>query len=465
MRQKRFFQIIVIFLVLSLLQYAMPPSLQESEFTPEQKKRIAMDRHLQELLEQGLNDMEQWVAANTGNSVVPAAAVIVFVDGECLYGRVIRGGENRLFEMASITKTFIALGILQLFERGLISLNDPVSTYLPVRLENRALDSPPVTILHLLTHTAGLVDGTGSVQRSVHPSLPIPQQKFPAGLRFHYSNQGYNILGCVITAVTGMPLNEYLTRNILQPLDMRDSEASEEIAGSAGIRCSMKDLQNYFTMFLHRGAFRGRRIISENTFDLMFRETYLEPPATRREYRGISFRIWKIDGKIVSYHHAAHMNGAGGFMQIFPNRRAGYLFISNPPVYEKEEYYRFYNSLKGRMLRLSDLMMSGDFRPSGFQITLPERGEFHRFEGRFVSPIDGSSVEIREQGDAGLVAVKSRGRQRYVIQPTSRHTFVYIYPDQSERGEIYDFIWRNGSFDALCLKDGYYLREGIPNSW
>ncbi len=452
-------QIALACIVIFFFQYSFPTSLRESEFTPKQKALIEREKKIRDDLVKRMDELEQWLAVNTGNSLVPSAAVLIFDEGDLLYEKVTHGRPERLFEMASITKTFIALAVLQLFERGLISLDDPIATYLPIRLENDTLGSPPVTILHILTHTAGLVDGTGAVNRSVHPNLPIPEQRFPAGLRFHYSNQAYNILGLLIPAVTGTPLSEYITRNILVPLEMTQSETPEDIAGSAGIRCSAADLANYISMYLNKGRFKNRRILDEKTFALLFRETYSEPPAEFSEYRGIAFRIWKIRGKIVSYHHAAHMNGAGGFMQIFPEQGAGYLFISNPPVYEKEEYYRFYNTLKGKMLRISDLLVSDGFQPTKFQITLPPAEEMNRYTGRFVNPLDGSSIDIGHPGGLQLVAMKSKGGQRYVIQATSRHTFVYIYPEQSERGEIYDFVWRNGAFDALCLKDGYFLRE------
>ena len=65
------------------------------------------------------------------------------------------------------------------------------------------------------------------------------------------------------------------------------------------------------------------------------------------------------------------MPGAGGFMQLFPRHNSGYVFISNPPVYDREEYYGYYYGLKSRLVRFCRAMMTDDFDPVNFEADKP----------------------------------------------------------------------------------------------
>ncbi|HOD16464.1 MAG TPA: serine hydrolase domain-containing protein, partial [Spirochaetota bacterium] len=102
--------------------------------------------------------LSAWLLANTYYPIVPSAAAAVVEHDRVIYRQTVRCEPSRPFGVASLTKTFTAIAILQLAERGIISLNDPVSKYLQVTFENRALGSRPITIWHLLTHTSGLVE-------------------------------------------------------------------------------------------------------------------------------------------------------------------------------------------------------------------------------------------------------------------------------------------------------------------
>jgi D-alanyl-D-alanine carboxypeptidase len=126
-----------------------------------------------------------------------------------------------LFEIGSIGKSFTAVAVLQLVDEGRIDLNAPVDRYLPWFTVPQ-----PVTIAHLLSHTAGLaagVDGTPEAAFQVWSLRGLPMRSAP-GERFHYSNVGYKALGLLLEALEGRPYREVLRDRVLEPLGMSATE-------------------------------------------------------------------------------------------------------------------------------------------------------------------------------------------------------------------------------------------------
>ncbi len=145
---------------------------------------------------------------------------------------------DTIYHWASITKTFTAIGIMQLRDRGLLSLDDPVTKYVPVLREahNPYGSMDDIRIRHLLTHTSGLRGSTfpwgGSEDWHEHEPkewsqwdamLPYTQLHFEPGTSYSYSNPGTSLLGRIIEAITNDDIEEYVDKNILRPLGMYDS--------------------------------------------------------------------------------------------------------------------------------------------------------------------------------------------------------------------------------------------------
>jgi CubicO group peptidase (beta-lactamase class C family) len=133
---------------------------------------------------------------------------------------------DTLFEIGSIGKTFTAVAILQLVDQGLLDLHAPVDNYLPWFVVPQPAGHAPITIAHLLSHTAGIVagiDGTPEAAFQVWSLRDWPTFSAP-GERFHYSNVGYKALGLVLEAVAGRPYPEIIRTQILEPLEMLSTE-------------------------------------------------------------------------------------------------------------------------------------------------------------------------------------------------------------------------------------------------
>lgn len=134
------------------------------------------------------------------------------------------------FRIASMTKSVTALAILSLRDRGKLTLDAPLASYVPqfAAVVPATRDSAPVTVRHLLTHTAGFVtdDPWGDRMLGMTPAaldaLIATGRLFarPPGLAFEYSNLGYALLGRVLTNVSGEPYQSFIGRTLLAPLGM-----------------------------------------------------------------------------------------------------------------------------------------------------------------------------------------------------------------------------------------------------
>jgi CubicO group peptidase (beta-lactamase class C family) len=143
---------------------------------------------------------------------------------------------NHLFDIASLTKVIgTTTAILWLVDQKKISIEDPISQYIP------ALDSgekKAITIRHLLTHTAGLMEWYPLYYRSsdrastyrLIAQLPL---KYPVGKERHYSDLGFTLLGQLIENVSGQPLDEFLQEKIFRPLGMKHTLFNPKASGQA----------------------------------------------------------------------------------------------------------------------------------------------------------------------------------------------------------------------------------------
>jgi CubicO group peptidase (beta-lactamase class C family) len=135
-----------------------------------------------------------------------------------------------LFRIASMSKSFTAMAILKLRDEGKLTLSDQASRYIPnlEQLIYLTSDAPPVTIFNLLTMTAGFPEDNPWGDRFLDISDEALMNQVGEGISFsnvpslhyEYSNLGFGLLGHIISEVSGVPFQEYITNNILRPLGM-----------------------------------------------------------------------------------------------------------------------------------------------------------------------------------------------------------------------------------------------------
>src|ERR1700733_698737 len=169
--------------------------------------------------------------------------------------------EDNVFWIASMTKMFAGASIMMLVDEGKVSLDDPVTNYIPQlakwmvveeKDQSHVLLKPPVrpiTIRHVLSHTSGLASTSELQQVTGSDSTPLkaralssvtgPLQSQP-GDKYAYGNQGMNIAARVVEIVSDMPYEQFLQKRFFDPLGMAEttfwpSEAQiDRLAGAYG---------------------------------------------------------------------------------------------------------------------------------------------------------------------------------------------------------------------------------------
>lgn len=262
-----------------------------------------------------------------------------------------------LFEIGSITKSFIGLSVLQLQQEGKLDLDKPVRDYLPwLRIESAYA---PITARHLLNHTSGLPNMLAL------SSAPL-WTGHPPGEHFHYCNVGYHILGVLLTTLDGRPLKDILRVRIFEPLGMSASApvisheirprlpvsyvplyddrpaprrpelteapylAMDEAAGC--IASTPRDMALYVQMLLNRGRGPKGALISSESFQRFASASILAPAFGPGAGYGYGIAVVPADGRVilrhtggmVSFSSALHADldaGVGAFASV--NARLG----------------------------------------------------------------------------------------------------------------------------------------------
>ncbi len=200
---------------------------------------------------EALRLIDVWLESERAYRHIPAlsAAIVqgdqtVFLAG---YGTIdadhkVEATGQTLYSICSISKLFTTVGVMQQWESGKVSLDEPVTRYLPwASLKPLGQDSAPVTLRTLLTHSSGLPrdfttpywagpDFVFPTDEQVKATLPEQTPLWPASRRLLYSNVGLTLAGDALAAVAGVPYADYVKARVLEPLGMKDTYSSMPMA-------------------------------------------------------------------------------------------------------------------------------------------------------------------------------------------------------------------------------------------
>ncbi|ASA23323.1 serine hydrolase domain-containing protein [Paenibacillus donghaensis] len=274
----------------------------------------------------GLNDTVQLTAFIDGimkghmdTFKIPGAVISIVKDGEVQlakgYGHsnVEEGTpvdpETSLFRIASTTKLFTWTAVMQLVEQGKLDLDADINTYLKTVKIPKTYPQP-ITMRHLMTHTAGFEEGGVGYQITTDPKkLPgsisetlakhMPARVRPPGEMMAYSNYGASLAGLIVEEVSGIAYNDFIQQNIFDPLEMKYATVQEPVpaslepyavlgyarengqfatrpptfeggfrpAGSGSV--SAKDMAHFMIAHLQDGRYGDRQILEPKTAQLM----------------------------------------------------------------------------------------------------------------------------------------------------------------------------------------------------
>ncbi|MEB7040095.1 serine hydrolase domain-containing protein [Staphylococcus gallinarum] len=252
------------------------------------------------------------------------------------YNKTSKLKETSIRRIASLTKLFTSVAILQLIERGLIYLHQPIYQIIPEF--NRGIYKK-ITLFHLLTHTSGLAPSPGILSEPYPTDYDFTQDKdwirnslkgIPysnPGEIWAYSSFGFAILGLVIEKITEEVFEDYIKNNILIPLEMKDtffritSENKENICipnkhsekvlikdekvrneqfppkSNSGLYSTVIDLQKFAICILNKGKLNNVRILSNKSVEMM----------TKNHLNGIKSYCWNDNGKEIHYGLGFHL--------------------------------------------------------------------------------------------------------------------------------------------------------------
>jgi CubicO group peptidase (beta-lactamase class C family) len=159
-------------------------------------------------------------------------AVVAVKDGEVVYNKSlgykdmenqVALGDNDIFRIASISKSFTATGIMQLVEQGKLSLDADVSDLLGFKVRNPKYPEVPITVKMLLSHTSSMNDANGYFSiNKINPDSSATWQtawnEYEPGTGYEYCNLGFNTLGTILERISGERFDKYIVNHILNPL-------------------------------------------------------------------------------------------------------------------------------------------------------------------------------------------------------------------------------------------------------
>lgn len=317
-------------LVLTLLQFSLSQSVVSQELELVSPGTVGFS-------DSGLKRATAALQQHVDNGDIAGVVAAVARDGKLIYfqalgqmdleqGKPMRA--DALFRLYSMTRQITSAAVLQLYEQGKFSFDDPIKNYLPQFEDQRVLidasstnlsqtrpRAGDITVAHLLTHTSGLGSRSSALYREnnvrdkefsldemVGNAARIPLFQDP-GTQFRYGIHA-TILGKLIEVWSGQPFEEYLQENLFRPLAMNDTMFWAEgndaariaqlyrpidgalqvhqiesvpwtarpklIEGGVGLLSSVMDYMHFTQMVLNGGSFNGQQLLQPETVKLMF---------------------------------------------------------------------------------------------------------------------------------------------------------------------------------------------------
>ncbi|MFS0555083.1 serine hydrolase domain-containing protein [Brevibacillus sp. 179-C9.3 HS] len=269
-----------------------------------------------------VSGLEAFVQQFMEKEKVPGLSIGISRNGESIYQRgfgVTDLDTNQpvtpttIFGIASVTKSFTAVAIMQLVAAGKLSIDDPIGKYLPDLRLKGSISLEQITIHHLLSHTSGVPPLLRREELTRLPEhieylseVPFEPLGVP-GEYISYSNDMFLLLGAIIERITGQGYRTYVTEQLLEPLEMdRSTYSLEEVARfsdvsvpyvngenqqlkkaewptlgnyevGGGIRSNVVDLLKYGQIYIQAGRYKEKQIADEALLTAMWQPVHRLP--------------------------------------------------------------------------------------------------------------------------------------------------------------------------------------------
>jgi CubicO group peptidase (beta-lactamase class C family) len=314
---------------------------------------------------------------------VPGLAVAAVKDGKVVLckGYGFRDLDNKrpvtprtLFAIASITKSFTAVSLATLADRGKLDWDAPVRDALPAFRLKDQLAAERVTVRDLLTHRTGLPrhdhvwDGSGMLRSEILGALRHLEPSRDLRAEWQYNNVMYIAAGCVDEHLSGRPWEDLVRDRVFRPLGMLASNFSvaesqksddhaipyakagghihrlpfyrdEALAPAGGINSNAEEMARYLVMHIDGGRFEGKRVISRATAELLRTPQAVVPEAPGPLHAatfpelgptsyGLGFFLTSYRGRPLVWHSGS-LSGFSALFSFLPREKIGVVVLAN----------------------------------------------------------------------------------------------------------------------------------------
>lgn len=310
---------------------------------------------------------------------IPALSALIFRNNDILYegyfgksqlAQNISLQSDHLFLLASVSKVITATALLQLYDKGLFSLDDKINDYLSFEVKNPNSNTD-ITFQMLLTHTSSIADGSAlDSQYYYGKDSPVTLNyflenyftpngafynanenfhNFEAGSKFEYSNEGNALIGLLVEQISGMDFNAYCKQNIFNPLGMTNSfwrldEISQTIVQpydfvnnknkaiehytftdypNGGLRSTSKDLFSFLSAFVQNGKSNNFQVLKSETITKMFTP---QIPTLDKE---MGLHLFYLNAENNLWGHDGGEQGVATIMAFNPETGIGAIILTN----------------------------------------------------------------------------------------------------------------------------------------
>jgi D-alanyl-D-alanine carboxypeptidase len=393
---------------------------------------------------------------------------------------------STLYRIASISKLFTAIAIMQLRDAGKLQLDDPVAKHLPwFRVKKIQPDSPDITIRHLLTHTSGMAR---ELPLPYWNDLHFPSREemirlissqpaiFAPETTFKYSNLAVAIAGEVVSAVSDEAYPSYIEKHILEPLGMRSTRVvpdpgapglavgyrkrvpgqtreaedfidSRGLTPSAGFASSVEDLAKLVSLQFRHEQAGGAQVLKGSTLREMRRVQWLRPDW--QSGQGVGFEIRRV-GQQTRVGKDGAAPGYKSQIETAPDEKLGVIVLINGYDAEPLLYVNQAFAIAGPAIAKAALQP---------KLTPPADPQWSKYIGTYTwKHVDAKIMMLDGELTMIVPDAATPWQSRVRLTPVGPHTFKMI--GGAADGELLKFeVDESGRATKLTAGSYYRIRK------
>ncbi|MFP7285680.1 serine hydrolase domain-containing protein [Shouchella clausii] len=325
-------------------------------------------------VEQLEQKLELLIPSAMEESHIPGAAVVVTWQDRVLFSqgygyadleqKIVMNPQQTILPLGSLTKTLTAAVAVQLAHQQALDLHTDIRSYMK-DISLALYSDEPITLHHLLTHTAGLdkaiygmtaktpdkmVDLGVYLQGYLQNQPPVRKP----GQRYAYSNTGLGLAAYLVEAASGLPYEEYVARSLFHPLNMPSAAINAQpsaatarsyqydgnsfmqlpysyinLPGAGGVSTTPEEWAHFMIALLNEGRYQGKQVLTADMVETMQARQYTEHPALE----GIGYGLFRsrLPGGQLALWHNGDVDGFSAKMELLPAEQLGILVVTNAP--------------------------------------------------------------------------------------------------------------------------------------